>query len=85
MVSWPIAGITGWGKNMEKGAHVQGTILYDWQKAVDDASTVGFKYMVCAYLSGQERGDLDHYKKLADIFNKAGRDMQKIGNPILLS
>jgi sugar phosphate isomerase/epimerase len=67
------------GEEMEKGAPVQGTILHDWQKAVDDASTVGLKYMVCAYLSGQERGDLDHYKKLAEIFNKAAETCKKSG------
>ena len=67
------------GEEMEKGAPVQGTILHDWQKAVDDASAVGLKYMVCAYLSSQERGDLDHYKKLAEIFNKAGETCKKSG------
>ena len=67
------------GQEMEKGAAVQGTILHDWQKAVDDASTVGLKYMVCAYLSAQERGDLDHYKQLADTFNKAAETCKKSG------
>jgi sugar phosphate isomerase/epimerase len=67
------------GEEMEKGAPVQGTILHDWQKAVDDASAIGLKYMVCAYLSSQERGDLDHYKKLADIFNKAAETCKKSG------
>ena len=67
------------GEEQEKGADVNGTILHDWQKAVDDASTVGLKYMVCAYLSNYERGDLDHYKKLADIFNKAAETCKKSG------
>jgi sugar phosphate isomerase/epimerase len=67
------------GEEMEKGAPVQGTILHDWQRAVDDASAIGLKYMVCAYLSSQERGDLDHYKKLADIFNKAAETCKKSG------
>jgi len=67
------------GAEQEKGADQQGTILHDWQRAVDDASTVGLKYMVCAYLSTYERGDLDHYKKLADIFNKAGETCKKSG------
>jgi sugar phosphate isomerase/epimerase len=67
------------GEEMEKGAPVQGTILHDWQKAVDDASGVGLKYMVCAYLSEPERGDLDHYKKLADIFNSAAETCKKSG------
>ena len=67
------------GEEQEKGADVKGTMLHDWQRAVDDASTVGLKYMVCAYLSNNERGDLDHYKKLADIFNKAGETCKKSG------
>jgi sugar phosphate isomerase/epimerase len=67
------------GEEQEKGADVNGTILHDWQRAVDDAAAVGLKYMVCAYLSTYERGDLDHYKKLADIFNKAGETCKKSG------
>ena len=67
------------GEEQDKGADVKGTILHDWQRAVDDASAVGLKYMVCAYLSTSERGDLDHYKKLADIFNKAGETCKKSG------
>ena len=67
------------GEEQDKGADVNGTILHDWQRAVDDASAVGLKYMVCAYLSTYERGDLDHYKKLADIFNKAGETCKKAG------
>jgi len=67
------------GEEQEKGADVKGTMLHDWQRAVDDASAVGLKYMVCAYLSTNERGDLDHYKKLADIFNKAGETCKKSG------
>lgn len=67
------------GEEQDKGADVNGTILHDWQRAVDDAATVGLKYMVCAYLSTYERGDLDHYKKIADIFNKAGETCKKSG------
>ncbi len=67
------------GEEMNKGAVVNGTILHDWQKAIDDASAVGLKYMVCAYLSDQERGTLDHYKQLADIFNKAAEACNKSG------
>jgi sugar phosphate isomerase/epimerase len=67
------------GEEMDHGATVNGTILHDWQKAVDDAASVGLKYMVCAYLSDQERGTLDHYKKLADEFNTAGETCKKAG------
>lgn len=61
------------------GAVVKGTMLNDWQKAVDDAAAVGLKYMVCAYLSEEERGNLDHYKALAEDFNKAGETCKKAG------
>jgi sugar phosphate isomerase/epimerase len=67
------------GEEMDHDAPVNGTILHDWQKAVDDASAVGLKYMVCAYLSDKERGNLDHYKKLADEFNTAGETCKKAG------
>jgi len=56
-----------------------GTILNGWDKAVDDAAAVGQKYMVCAWLSPKERGKLDHYKQLADDFNKAAETCKKAG------
>jgi len=57
----------------------KGTILNDWDKAVEDAASVGQKYMVCAWLAPSERGNLDHYKKLAEDFNKAGETCKKAG------
>ena len=35
--------------------------------------------MVCAYLSEAERGNLDHYKYVAEQLNKAGERCQKAG------
>jgi len=67
------------GEEQQNGADVQGTILHDWQKAVDDAAAVGIKYMVAAYLSESERGDLNHYKQVAAQFNKAGEVCKKAG------
>jgi len=67
------------GEETDHGAPVNGTILHDWQRAVDDAAALGLKYMVCAYLSDQERGTLDHYKELADIFNEAAEPVRKAG------
>jgi sugar phosphate isomerase/epimerase len=57
----------------------KGTILDGWDKAAEDAASVGQKYMVCAWLSPKERGTLDHYKKLAEDFNKAGETCKKNG------
>ena len=67
------------GEEKEKGEMVKGTMLHDWNKAVDDASAVGVKYMVCAWLSPAERGGLDHYKYLADQLNIAGETCKKHG------
>lgn len=67
------------GEEQSNGKDTQGTMLHDWDRAVDDAAEVGLKYMICAYLSDVERGSLDHYKKLADDFNKAAERCKKAG------
>ncbi len=67
------------GEDQANGKDVIGTILHDWNKAVDDAKTVGAKYMVCAWLSPAERGNIDHYKKLAGYLNTAGETCKKAG------
>jgi len=65
------------GEDKEYGAIVKGTVLHEWNKAVDDASEIGAKYMVCAWLSPAERGSLDHYKFIAEQLNKAGEICKK--------
>jgi sugar phosphate isomerase/epimerase len=67
------------GEEKTNGQDVKGTILHDWDKAVEDAKTVGIKYMVCAFLSPEERGDLNHYKYIAEQLNKAGERCKKSG------
>ena len=75
----PISGHYRLGEEQPKGEVQMGTMLHGWDKAVDDAAAVGIKYMVCAYLSTDERGDLDHYKKVADELNIAGERCKKAG------
>jgi len=67
------------GEELINGQHQNGTILNGWQRAVDDAAELGLKYMVCAYLSESERGSLEHYKRVADDFNKAAEVSKKAG------
>jgi len=67
------------GEELVNGSSQKGTILNDWDKAVDDAASVGLKYMVCAYLADTERGSLDHYKKVAENLTKAGETCKKAG------
>lgn len=67
------------GEEKTNGEAAKGTILHEWDKAIDDASAIGIKYMVCAYLSEPERGNLDHYKYVAEQLNKAGERCKKSG------
>jgi len=67
------------GEEQLNGQPVRGTILHDWDKAVDDAAALGMKYMVCAFLAPVERGTLDHYKQVADQLNAAGERCKKSG------
>ncbi|RZL11493.1 MAG: sugar phosphate isomerase/epimerase [Hymenobacter sp.] len=67
------------GEAQMNGAPTQGTMLHDWDRAVDDAAAAGVKYMVCAYLLDSERGPMDHYKFVAEQLNKAGERCKKNG------
>ena len=67
------------GEDKNNGKEMAGTLMHDWNKAVDDAAELGLKYMVCAWLSPLERGKLDHYKKVADQLNTAGERCKKSG------
>ena len=67
------------GEDKENGKEVMGTMLYGWDKAVEDAKAAGVQYMVCAWLSPAERGNIDHYKLLAERLNKAGETCKKAG------
>ncbi len=67
------------GEDKDNGKDMMGTILHDWNRAVDDAKTVGLSYMVCAWLSPTERGNIDHYKKLAEYLNTGGETCKKAG------
>jgi sugar phosphate isomerase/epimerase len=57
----------------------RGTILSDWDRAVEDAAQLGLKYMVCAWLPEEVRKTLDDYRKVADQLNKAGETCKKHG------
>ena len=59
--------------------NTKGTMVNDWQKAVDDAAAIGLKYMVCAHLSNTERGNLDGYQQTAEKLSLAGAISQKAG------
>ena len=59
--------------------NVKGTLTNDWKRAVDDAVTMGQKYMVCSYLFPNERIKLDDYKAFVDLFNKSAEVVKAAG------
>ncbi|MEP6927917.1 MAG: sugar phosphate isomerase/epimerase [Ginsengibacter sp.] len=67
------------GEEKTKDEIVKGTLLHDWDKAVDDAAEIGIKYMVCSWLAESERKGLDHYKYIADQLNIGGERCKKSG------
>jgi sugar phosphate isomerase/epimerase len=67
------------GEELVNGEHQKGTIMNDRKKAVDDAAEAGVQYMVCAYLSQSERGNLDHYKNVANMLDIAGETCKGAG------
>ncbi|MDQ0065410.1 sugar phosphate isomerase/epimerase family protein [Chryseobacterium lathyri] len=56
----------------------EGTLLYGWEKAVEDLHFIGSKYMVCSYIFPEER-TVENYKKLPELFEKCGEATQKAG------
>ena len=49
------------------------------QETIEAAQVIGHRYLVCGYLPAEERGSLDDYKKLVDLFNAAGERLKKAG------
>lgn len=58
---------------------IPGSVLYGWEKAVEDAAAIGQQYMVIAYLMPEERGDIDNYKRTAEGISKAAEVCKKSG------
>lgn len=56
-----------------------GSLSNGWEKAVEDAAELGHKYVVCAYLTDNERDSIEKYKSYIDLFNKAGETAKKAG------
>ncbi|WP_416864560.1 MAG: sugar phosphate isomerase/epimerase family protein [Imperialibacter sp.] len=57
----------------------QGTLSAGWEKAVEDANTMGLKYMVNAFLFPEERQSIDDYKKLTDLLNVSAKVAKNAG------
>jgi len=67
------------GVTPSSGHYLLPAVKSEWDARIEDAKTLGLRYMVIAILPPEERKSLDDYKKLADLFNKAGEATQKSG------
>lgn len=48
-----------------------------WQQTMNDAAESGQEYLICSSLPGRGQ-TIDNYKKVSEIFNKAGEECQKL-------
>ncbi len=67
------------GLTAPSGHYMTKHIKSDWQKHIDDANTLGLKYMVNAILEEEEHRSLDDYKKLLELFTHAAQQTKKAG------
>ena len=58
---------------------LKGTVTNDFERAAADAKALGHEYVVCPWLSEEERKTIDSYKKLATHFNRAGEKCKQYG------
>jgi sugar phosphate isomerase/epimerase len=54
----------------------------NWIKAVEDAKTLGQRYIVIPWLEDQHRKSADNYKKMAEGLNKAGSLCKQAGRQV---
>ncbi len=58
---------------------MKGSLVNEWERAVEDAQKIGQKYMVIAWLHPDERKTLDDYKKVVELLNKANETCKQAG------
>ncbi len=56
-----------------------GNFTDEWKQTVDDATTLGQKYVISPWIDVSMRKSVDGLKKVTDLFNKAGELCRKSG------
>lgn len=54
-------------------------IRENMSSVIENAKIIGHRYLICPYLTENERKTLDQYKEYAALFNKAGEACKKAG------
>lgn len=57
----------------------KGTMINDWDQAVEDAHEIGQQYMVLAYLHNEERKSIEDYYQLTELINKSAEKCKEAG------
>lgn len=70
------SGHTGTG---QQNPAQKATMVNNWEAFCEDAAYMGQEYVVCAYLTEDERKTIDQYKKLAELFNSCGEVAKSFG------
>lgn len=82
-----ISMVNGMGMKVVSGHYVtgqafptmKGTLVNEWERAVEDAAKAGQKYMIIAWLHPDERKMLDDYKRVGALMNKANEVCKQAG------
>lgn len=65
---------TGFSNPQQKG-----TLMNDWERAVEDAKKAGQPYLVIGGLSDSERDSLDNVKRTCELLNNSGEVCEAMG------
>ena len=71
-----VSGHYGTGKMMPT---MKGSLVNDWERAVEDAAKAGQRYTVIAWLAPDERKSIDDYKSTCELLNKSSEVCRKAG------
>ncbi|MBV9182658.1 MAG: sugar phosphate isomerase/epimerase [Acidobacteria bacterium] len=67
------------GISASSGHYLLPDVKSNWDRRVEEAKTLGLKYMVNAILAPAERTSFEDYKRLVEVFNKAGETAHSAG------
>lgn len=59
--------------------HSMRDVREGWPKVLEDANTLGQRYVLVASLGGQDRASLDGFRRVAEEFNRAGEAAKAAG------
>lgn len=55
------------------------TLRGDWKKALDEAKAIGHEFVTIPWLGDADRGSVDAWKRVAELFNRGGADAKAAG------